>query len=84
MCGCGCKKSAETSSAAAPVGANVVRVLDMCCGHCVATITQAIQAKWPSAEVTADLAGKTVSVLGIDAGADLRGAIREVGCTPLG
>jgi hypothetical protein len=57
MCGCGCAKTAETPSAAtkAPVGANVVRVDDMSCGHCVATITKAIQAKWPAAGVTADL-----------------------------
>jgi copper chaperone len=86
MCGCGCAKTAETPSAAtkAPVGDHVVRVDDMTCGHCVATITKAIQAKWPAAAVTADLAGKTVTVLGVQPGADVGGAIREAGFTPLG
>lgn len=83
MCGCGCAKTADAASATTPVGANVVRVEDMSCGHCVAAITGAIQAKWPSADVTADLAGKTVSVSGVEAGADLRGVIREAGYTPV-
>lgn len=84
MCGCGCAKTAEATSATAPTEANVVRVEDMSCGHCVAMITEAIQAKWPAAEVKADLAGKTVTVLGVDSGADVRGVIREAGYTPLG
>lgn len=81
MCGCGCAKSAE-ASVAVPEGADVVRVEDMSCGHCVATITEAIQAKWPAAEVKADLVGKTVSVLGVAAGSDVRGVIRCAGYTP--
>ncbi len=85
MCGCGCSKTAETNAAAVPVGTNIVRVEDMSCGHCVATITRAIQAKWPSAQVKADLlVGKTVTVLGVDGDADLRGVIQEAGYTPLG
>ena len=35
---------------------------DMSCGHCVATITRAVKAVDPAAEVKADLAGKTVTV----------------------
>jgi copper chaperone len=84
MCGCGCTKTAEASSAPTPEGAAVVRVDDMSCGHCVATITEAIHAKWPAAQVEADLARKTVSVLGVDVGADLCGVIRKAGYTPLG
>ena len=37
-------------------------VPDMTCGHCVATITRAVKALDPAAEVKADLAGKTVTV----------------------
>lgn len=37
-------------------------VPDMTCGHCVASITKAVKALDPAAEVKADLAGKTVSV----------------------
>jgi copper chaperone len=37
-------------------------VPDMTCGHCVATITRAVKALDPAAEVKADLPGKTVTV----------------------
>ena len=37
-------------------------VPDMTCGHCVATITKAVKAVDPAAEVKPDLAGKTVMV----------------------
>jgi len=37
-------------------------VPDMSCGHCVATITKAVKALDPAADVTADLVGKTVTV----------------------
>ena len=37
-------------------------VPDMTCGHCVATVTRAVKALDPAAEVKADLAGKTVTV----------------------
>ena len=37
-------------------------VPDMTCGHCVATVTKAVKALDPAAEVKADLAGKTVTV----------------------
>lgn len=85
MCGCGCAQTAERSSepAATKNGATVVRVDDMSCGHCVATITKAVQAKWPSAEVQADLAGRTISALGLAPDADLAAAIREAGYTPV-
>ena len=37
-------------------------VPDMTCGHCVATVTKAVKALDPKAEVTADLASKIVTV----------------------
>ena len=37
-------------------------VPDMTCGHCVATVTKAVKALDPAAEVKADLAAKTVTV----------------------
>ncbi len=37
-------------------------VPDMTCGHCVASVTKAVKALDPAAEVKADLASKTVSV----------------------
>ena len=37
-------------------------VPDMTCGHCVATITKAVKAVDPAAEVKADLGAKTVTV----------------------
>jgi len=39
-----------------------LNVPDMTCGHCVGTITKAVKALDPAAEVKADLAGKTVTI----------------------
>lgn len=40
----------------------VFNVEGMSCGHCVKTITQAVQAKDPAASVRIDLAAKEVGV----------------------
>ena len=40
----------------------VFNVEGMSCGHCVSTITQAVQAKDPAASVRVDLAAKEVGV----------------------
>ncbi|CAI8811079.1 Copper chaperone CopZ [compost metagenome] len=40
----------------------VFNVQGMSCGHCVRTITQALQAKDPAASVRVDLAAKEVGV----------------------
>ena len=40
----------------------VFNVQGMSCGHCVKTITQAVQAKDPAASVRIDLAAKEVGV----------------------
>lgn len=52
---------------------------DMTCGHCVATVTKAVKALDPAAEVKADLGGKTVTVeTGVPAAAVAR-ALDEAG-----
>jgi copper chaperone len=53
-------------------------VPDMTCGHCVKTITSAVQAVAPAAQVTTDLASHWVSIEGADAG-EARAAIEEAG-----
>lgn len=59
-------------------------VKDMSCGHCVATITQAIQQADPQATVQVDLARHRVSVEPARADeAGLRDAISEAGYTPV-
>jgi copper chaperone len=59
-------------------------VSDMSCGHCVATITRALKAVDPQAEVDVDLSRHLVRVQGSDLGAQaLSDAIREAGYTPV-
>lgn len=53
-------------------------VPDMTCGHCVKTITSAVQAAAPAARVATDLASHRVSIEGADA-AQARAAIEEAG-----
>ena len=53
-------------------------VPDMTCGHCVKTITGAVQAVAPAALVTADLASHRVTVEGADAD-QARAAIEQAG-----
>jgi copper chaperone len=57
---------------------------DMSCGHCVATITEAVKAVDPGARVEVDLAARAVRIE--PAGADARAladAIREAGYSPV-
>lgn len=61
-------------------------VKDMTCGHCVSSITKAVQAVDPGAAVQADLGAHRVriesaraSVADVDR---LRGAIEDAGFTP--
>jgi copper chaperone len=53
-------------------------VPDMTCGHCVKTITAAVQAAEPAAKVSIDLPAHRVTVEGADAGR-ARAAIEEAG-----
>lgn len=59
-------------------------VEDMTCGHCVRTITQAVQALDPKARVQIDLATHRVAIEAVQADAAALGdAIREAGFTPV-
>ncbi len=53
-------------------------VPDMTCGHCVKTITGAVQAVAPAAQVKTDLASHRVTIEGADP-AQARAAIEEAG-----
>jgi copper chaperone len=59
----------------------VFRVDDMSCGHCVATITKALQQAAPDAVVEVDLARHLVQVDGAQPAA-IEQAIREAGYSP--
>ncbi|WP_028240196.1 heavy-metal-associated domain-containing protein [Stutzerimonas azotifigens] len=54
-------------------------VTGMTCGHCSRAVTQAIQARDPSAQVTVDLASGRVTVEGELPDEQVREAIREEG-----
>lgn len=59
-------------------------VSDMSCGHCVATITRALKAVDPQAEVDVDLSGHRVRVQASGVGVQaLSDAIRDAGYTPV-
>ncbi len=59
-------------------------VQDMTCGHCVATVTKAVQAADPGAQVAADLPSHRVTVTPAKADAQtIAAAIREAGYTPV-
>ncbi|MBD2107355.1 heavy-metal-associated domain-containing protein [Nodosilinea sp. FACHB-13] len=58
-----------------------VTVPDMACGACVSTITQAVQAIDPSAEVKTDLASKAVDITASVTAEALTEAIQKAGYT---
>lgn len=58
-----------------------VTVPDMACGACVSTITQAVQAVDPSAEVKTDLASKAVAITASVTAEALTEAIQQAGYT---
>lgn len=57
----------------------VFTVQGMTCGHCVRSVTQAIQAKDPAASVRVDLASKEVGVESALSADQVLSAIREEG-----
>jgi len=59
-------------------------VPDMSCGHCVAAITQALQALDPEAELQFDKAARTVSVRSRLDAAALVHALQDAGFPPSG
>ncbi|MDT3379149.1 heavy-metal-associated domain-containing protein [Labrys portucalensis] len=56
-----------------------LKVPEMSCGHCVKTITGALQAIDPGAAVEIDLGTQTVKVASVADEAKLRAAIAEAG-----
>lgn len=59
-------------------------VKDMTCGHCVATITRAVQGVDPGAMLKTDLATHRVEVAPASADARaIEAAIRDAGYTPV-
>jgi copper chaperone len=58
-------------------------VADMSCGHCVGTITKALQGADPAARVSVDLGRHLVMVESAASGALLGQAIAEAGYTPV-
>lgn len=59
-------------------------VPDMTCGHCVATITKAVKAVDPTAEVKADLGARTVTVDSAVPAAAVAKALDAAGYTSTG
>jgi copper chaperone len=55
------------------------RVDGMTCGGCAASVTKAIQAVEPAAEVEVDLDKKTVTVRGLDDDDAIAGAVEDAG-----
>ena len=55
-------------------------VNDMTCGHCVGTVTKALEQALPGADISVDLASHKVSFTGDRATGEE--AIREAGYTP--
>ena len=61
-----------------------IQVSDMTCGHCVSSVTKAVQAVDDGAQVRIDLATHRVEIGQTEAtAADLISAIKEAGYTPI-
>lgn len=58
-------------------------VNDMTCGHCVGSITKALNAAAPGATVDIDLATHRVRVSGAPDADAIEGIIRDAGYTPV-
>ncbi len=59
-----------------------IQVKDMTCGHCVQSITQAVQSVSPNAQVQVDLATHRVQIQGEVDQVAVLGAITDAGFTP--
>lgn len=60
----------------------VFKVEDMTCGHCVKTITNAVQAAFPNAQVSTDLSSHQVTVTGGGDPQKVADIIKDEGYTP--
>jgi copper chaperone len=58
-------------------------VNDMTCGHCVSTITRAVTAADPQAQVRIDLPARRVEIESARDAAALGDVIRDAGYTPV-
>ncbi len=58
------------------------QVNDMTCGHCVATVTKALEGLDATAQVTIDLAAHRVAVESTESAERIAQAIRAAGYTP--
>ena len=56
-----------------------LNVPDMSCGHCVKSITSAIQSKYSAASVVCDLASKTVEIEKGPSTQELQDTLEEAG-----
>ena len=59
------------------------QVNDMTCGHCVATITNAVKALDATATVETDVASHRVNVQSARPAAAIEAAIRDAGYSPM-
>jgi copper chaperone len=80
MCSC----SQHNASEPAPKDAGVtLRVDDMTCGHCAATVTKAVESAIPGSSVVADPAGHLVSVFGTTDVERVKRLVAAAGYTPV-
>jgi len=59
-----------------------LHIPDMTCGHCVKTLTEAVQRLSPQATLQADLGTHAVEIGGVPDEAAALAAIRQAGYTP--
>jgi copper chaperone len=83
MCGCATQRSQGAADATTQSPDTLtLRVGDMTCGHCAGTITKAIEANIPGAQVHADPATKLVSVRGTADLPAIKDLVTAAGYTP--
>lgn len=82
MCGCAAQRPETAARPASPADALVVNVEDMTCGHCAATIAEAVETGLPGARVEADPATRTVMVRGTADRSAVETLITRAGYTP--
>ncbi|WP_262297153.1 heavy-metal-associated domain-containing protein [Microvirga sesbaniae] len=82
MCGCSTHQAQATQTIERDPNALTLRVEDMTCGHCAATIKKAIETSLPGTSVDADPASKFVSVRGSTDLSSIKALVTEAGYTP--
>lgn len=82
MCGCSTHQAQSGTTAERDPNALTLKVEDMTCGHCASTITKAVEAGLPGAQVQTDPATKLVSIRGTRDLAKVEALISGAGYTP--